>query len=134
MLLPRRAFWQEFPRFGSRLNWAGMFEMKARWGASVAAIVRRAYDLAIITPGQYKTACIGLSANGWRKREPGEPDVAEKPELAPSIAAMLAKHRPLTRELGLSPKALSELVNADESALIPPQNTVVRLKSPRRPS
>ncbi len=135
LLLPRRAFWQEFPRFGSRLNWPEMFKMKARWGASIAAIVRRAYDLAIITPSQYKTANIALSANGWRKGEPGEPDAAEQPEMTPAIVKSVAvslKHGALTSATGLYAKTICALTDADVTSFDVPQTKLLKLSPPAR--
>jgi len=101
VLLPRRAFWQEFPRSGSRLNWDGMFRMKQRWGVSVQALLSRAHDLGIIDAATYRKAFMTLSSRGWRINEPGEPDVSEQPEIIPRILESLA------RQQGLLPSAIA---------------------------
>jgi Zn-dependent peptidase ImmA (M78 family)/transcriptional regulator with XRE-family HTH domain len=80
-LLPRGAFLREFPR-ASQIDWKAMFRLKARWGVSVQAIVRRAYDLGIITAVQYRNANVYMSRNGWKRGEPCEPQ-SECPEIIP---------------------------------------------------
>ncbi len=134
MLLPRRAFWQEFPR-GSRLNWDGMFRMKERWGTSVQAIVRRAYDLTLIDAAQYKRAFIYISSMGWRKREPNEASEVEQPELLPRVLESLAQSKGVTpselgRSIGLPVSTLSKLVGTDLSTL-DAMRTVVNIKAPK---
>jgi hypothetical protein len=49
-LLPRETFLPECPR---RLNWPHFYELKRRWKVSVAALVRRAYDLECISEASY---------------------------------------------------------------------------------
>jgi Zn-dependent peptidase ImmA (M78 family)/transcriptional regulator with XRE-family HTH domain len=55
-----------------------MLELKGVWGMSIAAIARRARDIGVFSPEQYRNAMIQLSGLGWRKQEPGhggiEPD------------------------------------------------------------
>ena len=81
LLLPRAGYAPEFPR-GPRLDWAALFRLKKRWGASAVAQVRRAYDLRLIDAAQYQRAYKYIAAKGWLKGEPDEPDV-EEPELVP---------------------------------------------------
>lgn len=83
-LLPRSAFVREFPK-ARNIDWGGLFDMKQRWGASVQALIRRAYDLALLTPVQYRNANVYISRMQWKKNEPLEPP-AERPEI---IAASL---------------------------------------------
>jgi len=80
-LLPRGVFFREFPRT-SQIDWRAMFRLKERWGVSVQAIVRRAYDLGIITAVQYRNANVYISRNGWKRGEPCEPP-PEWPEIIP---------------------------------------------------
>ena len=77
-LLPRRALLREFPR-RDRIDWASVFALKQRWGVSVAAVVRGAYRLGLVSELQQTSAFKYISFNGWRKREPGEPP-QERPE------------------------------------------------------
>jgi Zn-dependent peptidase ImmA (M78 family) len=86
-LLPRGAFLREFPRT-SQIDWKAMFRFKERWGVSVQAIVRRAYDLGIMTAVQYRNANVFISRKGWKRGEPCEPQ-PEWPEIIPiSIQAL----------------------------------------------
>lgn len=53
---------RDFPR---------LMELKAKWGISIAALIRRAKDLDIISDRQYKEFQIQLGRMGWRMIEPG---------------------------------------------------------------
>lgn len=86
-LLPRGAFIREFPRT-SQIDWKALFRLKERWGVSVQAIVRRAYDLGMITAVQYRNANVYMSRNGWKRGEPCEP-LPELPEIIPLAIQML---------------------------------------------
>lgn len=48
-----------------------LLELKAQWGVSVAALIRRARDLATITECQYREFQIKLRRLGWHEKEPG---------------------------------------------------------------
>ncbi len=81
MLLPRSGFAREFPRVGKRWDWESMFRLKDRWHVSLAAIVRRAYELNLVSAAHYRSAYKYMSWKGWlRGEEPYEPE-PEKPEL-----------------------------------------------------
>ncbi len=95
-LLPRRGFIREFPRppvgYWPRSYWQDLFEFKRRWRVSVAAIVRRAFDLRMIDAAQYQRAYKFMSGRGWlRQGEPAatEPEM-EVPELLPRSLSLLA--------------------------------------------
>ncbi|WP_257202125.1 XRE family transcriptional regulator [Corynebacterium cystitidis] len=47
-------------------------EVKSETGVSIQAIVRRARDLALISPDRYTSLLIQISGRGWRKKEPVE--------------------------------------------------------------
>jgi Zn-dependent peptidase ImmA (M78 family)/transcriptional regulator with XRE-family HTH domain len=87
LLMPRAGFVREFPRTRT-LDWDAMFRLKERWGASVAAIVRRAFDLRLIPPSVYQRAYKHLAYRGWHKGEPLEPDL-ELPEIIPTCINLL---------------------------------------------
>lgn len=98
LLLPRSGYVREFPRTG-RLDWDALFRLKRRWGASVAAQVRRAYDLSLIDAAQYQRACKYIAAQGWRRGEPEEPE-PEVPELVPlAIEAVQNQYRATLRDI-----------------------------------
>jgi Zn-dependent peptidase ImmA (M78 family) len=80
-LLPRAGFVSEFPR-GRVLDWQAIFELKLRWRVAARAIVRRAYDLGLITAAQYRTANIHLVKTGQAKSERYDDELPlEEPEL-----------------------------------------------------
>lgn len=49
---------------------ARLMDLKARWGVSMAALIRRAVDLGVISEWQYRTLMVELSALGYRTNEP----------------------------------------------------------------
>lgn len=117
-LLPRAAFIHEFPR-GRHLNWTGIFSMKLRWKVSAAAIVRRAYDLGLITPERYRTAQIHLTKTGQRKVERLDDEIPrEEPELMAAAIRALdvscpGSVRRLAEEVGLGDAMFANVVGAE---------------------
>jgi len=91
-LLPRKAFIKEFSFLENayRIPWKKLYELKMRWKVSVAAILRRAKDLNIIDPIQYRNACIYLSRTGQTKQELYDQSIAiEKPEIIKEALSLL---------------------------------------------
>lgn len=85
-LFPRGAVLREFPR-GSWIDWGALYDLKRRWKVSVRALVRRGYDLGILTPAQYRTANIHLTKSGQAKVERFDDDGSmpvESPEVLSS--------------------------------------------------
>jgi Zn-dependent peptidase ImmA (M78 family)/DNA-binding XRE family transcriptional regulator len=77
-LLPRSTFLAECP---NRLSWPKLRELKQRWGVSLLAIVRRAYDLGVYSEATYRRAYVQYNQFGWnREGEPDEPAL-ERPSL-----------------------------------------------------
>lgn len=91
-LLPRAGFAREFPR-SLRWNWPALFALKKRWGASVSAIARRAFDLGLVDAVQYRRACIHIRSSGWHRGEPDEPIEEERPEVLQLAFAELEKNQ-----------------------------------------
>lgn len=81
-LFPREHFLKEGPR---SLNWGLMYELKRRWGVSVAAIVRRAFDLGMIGEATYRRGFMHLNKTGQRRREEHEPPAEEATLLRESL-------------------------------------------------
>ena len=106
-LLPRTAFAREFPRT-RYLDWKAIFAIKIRWKVSARAIIRRAYDLGLITAAQYKTGNIHLNKTGQAKVENGDQDIiAEQPELLEAVFRTLERRgsnalREIAQGVGLS--------------------------------
>lgn len=59
-------------RVSESLNLHGYLPIKADYGISVGAIIRRARDLNVISPDRYRSLSIQLSSAGWRTTEPVE--------------------------------------------------------------
>ncbi len=92
LLIPRAAFWREFPRPGRRyFDWAYLIEMKKRWGVSIQAIVVRARDLGLLDAAQYRTALIHISQVGWRTSEPAEME-PESPAVGARLLEAVSSH------------------------------------------
>jgi Zn-dependent peptidase ImmA (M78 family)/DNA-binding XRE family transcriptional regulator len=129
-LVPARAFLREFPRLsGRRIDWVGLHQMKLRWGISMRALARRAYDLGIFDAAQYRTANIHLSKSGQTKHEQGDELVpAEHPELLnaalqyaeQSDASALPR---LIRSLGMTNRLFKRLTEFEIQEL--PENVAV---------
>lgn len=114
-LLPRSSFIREFPR-SRLLNWTLIFELKLRWKVSARAIIRRAYDLGIITADQYRTGNIHLNKTGQAKVERYDDVLApETPELLENAFRTLEHSSPgalrrLAEGIGLEDGMFSLLV------------------------
>jgi Zn-dependent peptidase ImmA (M78 family)/transcriptional regulator with XRE-family HTH domain len=82
-LFPAHVAVEELPRRLDGNGWARIAELKRRWGMSMAALIRRARDLKLISEDEYRNAMKYMSARGWRKREPGDRELgpAESPLL-----------------------------------------------------
>ena len=90
-LFPRAAFLGEFPRSRS-IDWLGLYQLKLRWKVSVRAMIRRAYDLGLLSPAQYRTANIHLVKTGQTKVEKYDDDATmpvEQPELLPAAMELI---------------------------------------------
>lgn len=85
-LLPANAFGREFRT--RQFSWQHLFELKQRWQVSLAAIVRRARDLSLISDEAYRRAFQYMSGRKWLTTgEPLEPQF-QQPELL--VTAMKA--------------------------------------------
>jgi Zn-dependent peptidase ImmA (M78 family) len=82
----------------ARLNWRRYFELKARWGTSIASLVRRAHDLEVISEASYRRAMIELGRKGWRTQEPSSEAEPEDPELLLRALGLLQEHRQVTSQ------------------------------------
>lgn len=113
-LMPRRAFEREFK--SKPFSWKFIFELKRRWQASAAAIIRRAYDLHLIEAVTYRRAYQYMSAQGWRSNgEPYEP-IFQQPELLSMALSSLGKKVGLTAEelcaeLNFTPETFHQVTN-----------------------
>lgn len=113
-LLPRKPFERDFSR-ARRLDWHCIFALKRQWNVSAQAILRRAYDLTLIDAAQYRTGCVYISKQGYRRSEPFEPDEIETPELLATALRTLHQHyrmnpADVADQLGIQPVILAKLL------------------------
>lgn len=71
-----------------RLDIPRLLDLKHRWGASMAALLRRASTLGVISDWQYRNLMVEMSALGYRTQEPSQL-VREDPRLVPELVADL---------------------------------------------
>lgn len=77
-LLPRDPMLDEL---SPALTLAGYSRIKARWGVSIQAAIRRSFDLGVIDRDRYRSLQIQISSRGWRTDEP-----VEIPKETPALA------------------------------------------------
>lgn len=128
-LMPARAFSREF-RTARRLDFPHLFALKQRWRTSLAAIIRRAWDLDLITATQYRYYNQQLRVKGWHRGEPYEPEL-EKPEVLPLAFETLKRELgktplDLARELHWAPETLTEVLDI-ELPRLPASPRIVQL-------
>lgn len=76
-LLPEIAVREEL---GTAVTLSSVALLKPKWGVAIQALVRRAFDLNLITERQYRYLFEQIGVRGWRTREPANLDVpVEKP-------------------------------------------------------
>ncbi len=74
---------RDFPR---------LIQLKAQWGMSIAALIRRAYDLDEISDRQYRQFQIRLNQLGWKQLEPGAPPAETPSTLTRVMEVHLSQH------------------------------------------
>lgn len=89
-----------------------LLKLKEKWGLSIAALIRRARDLSLISDRQYTEFQFGLNRLGWKKVEPGEVAVERAHVLGKIIDARFAHGQTLEEIAALAkmtPAAFSRL-------------------------
>jgi Zn-dependent peptidase ImmA (M78 family)/DNA-binding XRE family transcriptional regulator len=86
ILLPKRAAAAEMNSGPVTLR--VLMEVKAKYGVSMAAAARRAYDLSLISAAQFESIHKQLSARRWRREEPVEVPI-EKPLMIAQVVDAL---------------------------------------------
>jgi|SRR5271157_539957 len=111
-LMPRKAFGREF--YMSKFDWKHILALKRRWNASAQAIVRRGYDLGLLSAVQYRKAYKYMSWKGWTSNgEPEEP-AFQQPELLSLALTSLGTTVELTmgalcKDLHFTPKTFRDV-------------------------
>lgn len=102
-LMPSEAMKREIKR---PVTLTGLAALKPRWGVSIQALIRCAYELGISSEGQYRYLSEQIAKLGWRVREPENLDISvEKPRLFRKLAEM-------TTGIPPNPKRLASMVCA----------------------
>jgi Zn-dependent peptidase ImmA (M78 family) len=70
-LIPREPFEERFGVNRVKIALNELIAIKQEWGISVAAIMKRACNLGLVTAGRYKTYCVVANKNRWNLSEPG---------------------------------------------------------------
>jgi len=70
-LIPQQPFEERFGVNRVKIALNELIAIKQEWGMSLAAIMKRASNLKLVTPGRYKTYCLVSNKKGWRTDEPG---------------------------------------------------------------
>jgi len=91
--------------------------LKPRWGVSIQALIRRAFEVEVITYRQYKYLMQQLSSRGWRLREPANLDVpVERPRAVRKMAEVLygipSNYKKLATDLRLPRQLVREMMEA----------------------
>jgi Zn-dependent peptidase ImmA (M78 family)/transcriptional regulator with XRE-family HTH domain len=71
-----------------RLDLPRLLDLKHGWGVSMAALLRRAATLDVVSDWQYRNLMVEMSALGYRTQEPSDL-VRENPRFIPALVASL---------------------------------------------
>ena len=72
-LLPAETFKAAFGKFRNRIGLNELIELKAKFGVSIMAIMKRAEQLNMVSPQTYVNLCKFANQHGWRRDgEPGD--------------------------------------------------------------
>lgn len=132
LLMPRATFASEcrLALRGTRLNWAGLSELKLRWGVSKAAIIFRGRQLSVFSDDQARAGYVGLNRHGEAIREAEDHRiVSEDPEVLTESLKIMREHfgvplSAVAREMRVHPELLLVLLDLPVAG---PENNVVSL-------
>ena len=126
-LLPENTFKAQF--YTDKVNIPFLTLLKSQWKVSIQAIVKRAYDLGLISIEKYQSLMIILQKRGLRKNEPLDDKLITAPPSLLKIAVeMLLNDDVFTKEefmeelslnydLSLAPGEVEELLDLPENTL-----------------
>lgn len=86
LLVPAKHAYSELGRERNQINWGELESLKRKYGLSMSAWVRRAYDLDIIAYSKYVSMNIEYKRLGWHKGEPVQYIGDEEPLLLRQMA------------------------------------------------
>jgi hypothetical protein len=100
-----------------------LIPVRARWGVSFAALIRRARELGHVTDRQYRYLFTQLSARGWRLAEPPSGRLLERPRGFRRMIEVLYGEKPdlrvVARDLAWEPVFLRGVVEQHAVAPAP---------------
>jgi len=110
-LLPEESMRREITQ---PVTLATIGRLKPRWGVAIQALVRRAYELNLITKRQYTYLFEQITSKGWRVREPENLDIPiEKPRALMKMAEIAfgtpVSFSRIAIEIRLSPEIIQEV-------------------------
>jgi len=115
-LMPAESIRADLAR--GRLDLPRLLRLKHDWGVSMAALLRRALTLGVVSDWQYRNLMVEMSALGYRTQEPGDLS-RESPLLIPDLIARLRRRgcRPgqLAAAVGLLEDEFTRLYLGDAS-------------------
>lgn len=106
-LFPKPSVQQEFGRNRSSIELRELLLAKQEYGISMAGVLFRLYQAAIIKESLFKYWQFRMSKDGWRKREPGE----QLPSEIPHVFEQMVFHA--LGEEYISESKAAELMNID---------------------
>ena len=112
LLLPEVAMREEIT---TPVTLTSLSKLKPIWGVSIQMLIRRAYDLDIITERQYKYLFKQLAERGWRTNEPIALQV-EKPRALRQMAEIVygnpINYQGLAHDLDMHPHFVKRILGA----------------------
>lgn len=124
-IFPLDSLRREFPTpVSGKFEWKKIYQLKKRWGLSVAAIIRQAYDASLLNELEYQRANRYLSKTRQRKSEWYDDYIPiEEPELLRKSLKVLFDRNgigilELANALDVRSDFLAKLVGFDESRAI----------------
>jgi len=115
-LLPLEAMIEEMRR---PITLSNLAQLKPRWKVSLQMLIRRASDLKLATPNQYRYLNQQVRMNGWTQLEPGDDLIPQpKPRLMRKMAELQygkpVDLKKISSERGIPERLIAELLSVDE--------------------
>jgi Zn-dependent peptidase ImmA (M78 family) len=115
LLLPREAMLDEMR---SPVTLTNLALLKPRWNVSLQMLIRRASDLKLISPNQYRYLNQQVRTSGWTQLEPGDEHIPQpKPRLMRKMAELQYGNpidfSKLSTETGIPIRIVAELLGVE---------------------
>jgi len=97
LLLPAEVMRDEI---SNPITISSLWPHRNRHQVSLQFLIRRVFDLEMITANQYKYLMMQVASRGWRKEEPGDADIVqEQPKMFPKMVNFIYGNPPDLRRL-----------------------------------